>query len=109
MCIRDRDTLSIKLKSIVEKHLDNPDFSVPQFCREAGMSRTQLHRKLKALTNKSATIFIRSIRLQKAKELLETTDLNVSEVAYEVGFSNPSYFSTSFFEEFNINPSGTRK
>ena len=73
------------------------------------MSRAQLHRKLKALTNKSATIFIRSIRLQKAKELLETTNMSVKEIAYDVGFSSPAYFSTSFLEEFNVNPSETRK
>ena len=102
------DAFLKKLKEIVEKHIDNPDFNITQFCKEAGMSRAQLHRKLKALTNKSATIFIRSIRLRKAKVLLETTDLNISEVAYEVGFSNPSYFSTSFLEEFNITPSETR-
>ena len=103
------DAFLIKMKAIVEKRLDDPDFSIPQFCKDAGMSRTQLHRKLKALTNRSATVFIRSIRLQKAKELLETTDMNISEIAYEVGFRDPSYFSRSFFEEFQISPSETRK
>ena len=103
------DEFVIKMKAIVEKRLDDPDFSIPQFCKDAGMSRTQLHRKLKALTNRSATVFIRSIRLQKAKELLETSDMNISEIAYEVGFRDPSYFSRSFFEEFQISPSDTRK
>ena len=106
---KTEDEFVIKMRTIVEKRLDDPDFSIPQFCKDAGMSRTQLHRKLKALTNRSATAFIRSIRLQKAKELLETTDKSISEIAYEVGFRDPSYFSRSFFEEFQTPPSKTRK
>ena len=69
------------------------------------MSRTQIHRKLKALTNTSTSIFIRRIRLNKAKEMLEKGELNVSEVAYEVGFKNPKYFSQTFSEEFGFPPS----
>lgn len=102
------DAFLVKLKNIVAAHLDDPEFSIPQFCQEAGMSRTQLHRKLKALTDKSATAFIRSYRLRKGKELLLTTDLNVSEIAYDVGFQNPTYFSTRFFEEFGVTPSEIR-
>lgn len=103
------DAFLIKMRSIIENRLDDVGYNIPQFCRDAGMSRTQLHRKLKALTGKSATIFIRSIRLQKAKELLKSTNLNVSEIAYEVGFRDPSYFSTSFLEEFGTSPSESRK
>ncbi|MDB4286063.1 tetratricopeptide repeat protein [bacterium] len=103
------DAFLVKLKTILEKHLDDADYSIPDFCKETGMSRTQLHRKLKALTDKSATHFIRSFRLRKAKELLQTTDLNVSEIAYDVGFRDHAYFSTRFLEEFGISPSETRK
>jgi signal transduction histidine kinase/DNA-binding response OmpR family regulator len=102
------DAFLIKLMKIIEEHLDDSEFDIPKFCQEAGMSRTQMHRKLKALTDKSATHFIRSFRLRKAKELLQTTDLNVSEIAYDVGFQDPTYFSTSFLAEFGVSPSEVR-
>ena len=69
-----------------------------------GTSRSQLHSKIKALTGKSTSIFIRTIRLNKAKELLQRGDLNVSQVAIEVGFNNLSYFSRTFTEEFGYYP-----
>jgi len=72
------------------------------------MSRSQIFRKVKALRDQSPTLFIRSIRLQKAKELLQTSKLSVAEIAYEVGFTTPSYFSTAFLEEFGKNPSDFR-
>ena len=75
----------------------------------AGMSRSQLHRKLKALTGQSASVFIRTIRLEKAKELLRNTDLNISEVAYEVGFRTALYFTQTFTEEMGVAPSVFRK
>jgi signal transduction histidine kinase/DNA-binding response OmpR family regulator len=98
-----------KFYSLVEKELSNPDLDMNQLCRSLGMSRSQVFRKLKALTGKSASHFIRSIRLQQAKKLLATSDLTVSEIAYEVGFTSPSYFSTAFMEEFGTAPSATRK
>ena len=73
------------------------------------ISRPQLHRKLKALTNKSTSFYIRSFRLHRAKQLLQTTNLNVSEIAFEVGFANLSYFSRVFKEEFGISPLETRR
>ena len=69
------------------------------------MSRMQLHRKLKALTDRSASSFIRGMRLQKAKILLQQTQQNISEVAFEVGFNDPKYFSRVFTEAFGITPS----
>jgi len=68
------------------------------------MSRTQVHRKLKALTNLSASLFIRQIRLQKALVLLQQTELTVSEIAYQVGFSSPNYFTRCFTEQFFQTP-----
>ncbi|MBK8192231.1 MAG: helix-turn-helix transcriptional regulator [Lewinellaceae bacterium] len=73
------------------------------------MSRTQLHRKLTALTGKSATHYIRSMRLQKARQLLLTTDMTVSEVAFEVGFRHLQHFSNSFAEAFGQPPSSLKK
>ena len=98
-----------KVRKAIEKNLDDENFGVMQLCREVALSRAQLHNKIKALTGIPTSIFIRTIRLQKAKSLLETTDLNVSEIAYEVGFKNAAYFSTAYLEEFGVSPSKTRK
>ncbi len=103
------DSFIIRVRSAVEAHLDDEDFATPQLCHAIGMSRSQLHKKIKALTGKSTTHFMRSIRLHKAKELLETTDLNISQVAYEVGFHDPKYFSKTFAEEFGLKPTEYRK
>lgn len=98
-----------KVIRVIESQMSDENFGMPQLCKVLHMDRTNLFRKLKALTGKSATVFIRSLRLEKAKELLETTDLSVSEVCYKVGFNNPNYFSTAFHEEFGMPPSGVRK
>jgi len=73
------------------------------------MSRTQVHRKLKALTNLSASLFIRQVRLQKALVLLQQTELTVSEIAYQVGFSSPNYFTRCFAEQFAQTPTDVRQ
>ncbi len=93
---------------IIEAEMSDENFGMPQLCKALHMDRTNLFRKLKALTGKSATHLIRSVRLEKAKILLQTTDLSVSEVCYEVGFNNPNYFSTVFKEEFGVPPSEFR-
>lgn len=103
------DEFVMKLRSEVEANIEDEDFGILQLCRAVGMSRTQLHRKIKALTGKSTSIFVRAIRLQKAKELLEQTDLNISQVAFEVGFKDPKYFSRTFAEEFGESPNQMRK
>ncbi len=89
--------------------MEDEDFGILELCREAGMSRTQLHRKIKALTNRSTSSFIRSIRLVRAKKLLVETDLNISQIAYEVGFKDPKYFSRTYAEEFGESPKEMRK
>jgi DNA-binding response OmpR family regulator/two-component sensor histidine kinase len=96
------------IKAAVFENLDDIDFGIPELCRAIGMSRTQLHRKTKALTGRSTSSFIRSIRLGKAKELLNTSNLNISQIAYEVGFKDPKYFSRTFAEEFGISPNQMR-
>ncbi|MBN2088807.1 response regulator, partial [candidate division KSB1 bacterium] len=90
---------------IIEKHLIDPDFDVTLLTHEVGLSRMQLHRKLHALINQSANQFIRSLRLKRAAELLRQRYGNVSEIAYEVGFSNPSYFAECFRRQFGVVPS----
>lgn len=94
-----------KLRSIIEEKMEDESFSIVDLCHSIGLSRMQLHRKLKALTGMAATAFINSVRLQKAFDLLSDTDLNVSEVAYKVGFSNHSYFSKLFANKFGKSPS----
>ena len=89
--------------------MDDEDFGIIHLCRSLAMSRTQVHNKVKALTGKPTSIFIRTIRLYKGKELLETTDMTISEIAYEVGFKYPTNFSKFYSQEFGIRPSKDRK
>jgi AraC-like DNA-binding protein len=90
---------------VIENHLPEEDFSIEQFGDEVGMGRVQLHRKLKALTGKSPSNYLRSVRLARAKKLIEEQKGNISEIAYSVGFSSPQYFTRSFKEEFGYPPS----
>jgi signal transduction histidine kinase/DNA-binding response OmpR family regulator len=99
------DAFLIKIKEAVEAHLDDPEFSVEDLCRKIGMSRTQLHRKLKALTNQSVTQFVRILKLQHGKKLLQQGRYNVSEVADRVGFASLTYFSSSYASHFGYAPS----
>lgn len=94
-----------KVITCIEKNIDNTDFKITFLARDLGLSESQLYRKLKALTNTSTAIFIRSVRLQKAKELLLKKEFNISDVCYKVGFTDPSYFSRVFKDEFGCTPS----
>ncbi|MCD8207985.1 MAG: response regulator, partial [Bacteroidales bacterium] len=89
----------------VEENISNPDFSVEALSRELGMSRVQLYKKLLRITGKTPVEFIRVIRLKRAVQFLRESQLNVSEVAYRVGFNNPRYFTKYFKEEFGVLPS----
>ena len=82
-----------------------PDFNIESVAESMAMSRTTFYRKFKSLTGITTVEFVRDMRLEKAKKLLDAGDCNVSEVAYEVGFSNPKYFSTCFKEKFQVSPS----
>jgi signal transduction histidine kinase/DNA-binding response OmpR family regulator len=94
-----------RLQTVFDKQLTNPEFSAEQFGREMGVSRMQLHRKLKALTGQSTTEFIRSQRLKLASQLLKENNAYISEIGYTVGFNNPSYFTKCFKQEFGTSPS----
>ncbi|MFO7616832.1 MAG: helix-turn-helix domain-containing protein [Bacteroidales bacterium] len=100
---RDQQFLSAALK-ILEEQMSNHQLTAGQFCREMGMSQTRVYRKLIALTGMSINQFIRNIRLRKAAELLLSTDLPISEIAYQTGFSSPGYFTKCFTSEFGVNP-----
>jgi YesN/AraC family two-component response regulator len=103
------DTFMMKIRGIMELHLDDDQFGIHELCKEIGMSRAQLYRKFKSLTNKTVNEYLINFRLFKAKEMLLTSGLNVSEVAYEVGFKNLSHFSRAFREVFGQNPSDLKK
>jgi AraC-like DNA-binding protein len=90
---------------VIDKHMSNEAFDVTGLCEEMHMSRSTLFRKLNALTNHSPIEFIRTLRLKRAAVLLKERYGNVSEVALEVGFSNPSYFAKMFKKVFSISPS----
>ena len=92
--------------AMVEKDMGDPELSVEEMASRMGMSRVQLYRKMKALTNYSPADLLRLFRLRRAKEILASSDaLTVAEVAYQVGFSSPSYFSKCFREQFGELPS----
>ena len=93
------------LQKILDKYLPDPDFSVDQFCSETCMSRTQLHRKLKALTGLSATAFIRTQRIKMAANMMLKPDTNISDICFATGFNDTSYFSKCFKEIQEITPS----
>ncbi|GAB4056414.1 two-component regulator propeller domain-containing protein [Spirosoma litoris] len=94
-----------RLSAIVDQHLSDPAFNVEAFAEAANLSRTQLNRKLKAISDTSPTNFIREMRLAKAAELLLEGDESVTQIAYAVGFDNPSYFTKLFQEHYHTLPS----
>ena len=93
-----------RLQMVVDEHLSNADFSVDDFASTVGLSRMQLHRKLKTLLGVSATEFLRNERLKSAALLLKKGGTNISEIAYSVGFNDVSYFSKCFKELFGVTP-----
>ncbi len=99
----------LRVGEIIEQHISEEEFDIEEFCSEVAMSRTQLHRKLKALTGKSASIYIRSVKLAKAKKMIENQLGNISEIAYSLGFSSPTYFTRCFKEEFGYPPREVNK
>lgn len=98
------DEFLSKATQVVIEHLDEADFDVDQLEKAMDMSKMQLYRKLKMLTSLAGNEFIRSIRLQQARILLEKGTLNVSEVAYQVGFNDPAYFTRAFKKQYGFAP-----
>lgn len=98
-----------KLKTIIEENLENELFSVVDLANALAMSRSQLHRKIKALTNLAPNEMIRNFRLERAKELLEKEAGNISEIAFMTGFASPAYFSKCFSDRFGYAPNEAKK
>lgn len=99
------DRLLNKVVLYIEENLNNPKLSVEDLARHVGMSRGSLYHKILELTGQSPVEYIRSVKLDKATVLLEKSDLNVSQIAYMVGFATPNYFAKSFKAKFNMQPS----
>ena len=103
--LENRDKQFLKqLQAIIQKNLSDSEFGVEDMGQQIGLSRVQLYRKVKAMTGSSVVDLLRKARLAKARRLLETRSMSVSEVAYEVGFSAPSYFTKCFKEEYGMLP-----
>lgn len=100
---KEREFL-IQLNEIVSDELNNSKLNVAFVCKKLHISRTQLHRKIKALTNKSITAYIRGIRLHMAKRLILNSALTIQQIAYDTGFNDPSYFHRVFVKEFGNSP-----
>ena len=94
-----------RIMEIISQHISDSDFNLESLSNEAGMSQMQLHRKIKGLFGYSPAEFVKTIRLKRGAEMLRIKTGNISEIAYEVGFENPAYFSTCFRQQFGISPS----
>ena len=111
----DEGSLDIQEKEFVKSvqaciraHLSDTEFDLHVLCRELGMARSPLHKKLKTITGRSTTRYIRAVRLHHAADLLRETALPISDIAYSVGFKDPNFFSTCFKEEFGLAPTHFR-
>ncbi|WP_299223477.1 hybrid sensor histidine kinase/response regulator transcription factor [uncultured Psychroserpens sp.] len=108
--LEDKDAAFMnKVLFCIEQHLDDASFNSMRLSRELDLSESQLYRKLKAITDASTAVFIRRVRLQKAKTILQNSEFTISEVAYQTGFNSPGWFSRAFKEEFGYAPNEIRK
>ncbi len=98
-----------KIREVITAKMGESELGILDLCKAVHLSYTQVFRKIKALTGENPTFYIRKMRLQRARHLLQTTEMNISEIAYEVGFSDPGYFSRVFHEAFGTAPSAMRK
>ena len=97
-----------KIHSVIEENLTNPQFNVAELAKQMFLSRMQLHRKIKAISNRTTSNYIRSYRLHKSKPQLSDLGRTISEVAWDVGFKDVNYYSKSFQSEFGMSPSEYR-
>ncbi|TNE60290.1 MAG: response regulator [Bacteroidetes bacterium] len=98
-----------KVRQAILDNIDDEYYGIQELCRDVAMSRSNLHLKLKSLTGRSTSHFIRAVRLSEAQKMLRTSDMTISEVAFAVGFNDPSYFSRTYREEFGQNPKSARE
>jgi len=94
-----------RLNMLLDEHVADHQYMISDLARDMNISRVQLYRKIKNLTGKCCSAHIRDRRLKRARKLLKKTNKSVTEVAYEVGFNNLSYFARKFREKYSVNPS----
>jgi AraC-like DNA-binding protein len=99
------EVLMKKIMRVINDNIDDPDLNVEKLAKEVGISRVQLHRKMKQLTGISTGDFIRNIRLKQAATLLRENKINISQVAYAVGFASHTHFSAAFKKFYGVTPS----
>ena len=102
------DSFLDRFRTILQQNLHDADFNVERIGEEMGMSRVQLYRKVKSLTGMTPVELLRKARLARGRQLLEVTDHSISEIAYDVGFTAPSYFAKCFKDEFGMKPGEVR-
>ena len=108
--VNQEDALFLeRLQVIILEHLDDLEFDARVLGKAAGLSNTQLHRRLTALTGLSAGRYIYSIRLKEAKKRIEQTNLTIAEIAYQTGFNDPAYFTRLFSRMFKVPPKHFRE
>ena len=103
VCDMDKDFVE-RFKSLIEEKMGDSGLNVEDLGKDMGLSRVQLYRKIKSLTNYSPNELLRIARLKKAASLLASSDMTVAEIGYEVGFSSPSYFAKCYKEQFGESP-----
>ena len=106
---RETDPFLQRLEEAIEANLNDSSFGVNELYEAVSMSQMQVYRKLKSVNGQTPSDVIRNYRLKKGRELLKTTDKTIAEIAYEVGFSDPNYFSRAFRKEFRQSPRSFRK
>jgi len=107
--LKKEDVFMTEVKQLMEANLRDDEFGVSNICRVMAVSRAQLYRKFKSLSNRTLADYFKSLRLHKAKELLSSTGMNVTEVTFTVGFKSLSHFSREFTREFGVSPSEFRR
>ncbi|MBN2666375.1 MAG: response regulator [Bacteroidales bacterium] len=107
--LKKEDEFMIRTRQVLEANLIDDAYGISHLCSELSVSRAQLYRKFKSLSNKTVADYFKSLRLYRARELLLTTDLNITDVTYRIGFKNLSHFSREFSREFGKSPSEIRK
>ncbi len=98
-----------KVDALIKTHLDDEHFDSESLAKALAMSRMHLHRKLKPLVNKTPADYIRNFRMERAKQLIETTDLNMGEVCFKVGFQSQSHFTRAFVVHFGVRPTAYKR
>ncbi|MEZ4849521.1 MAG: response regulator [Bacteroidia bacterium] len=106
---QQEDEFLKRIFAYLDEHITHASFSVPSLCKDIGMSRSNLHRKVTALTGESIGELVKKYQMKKAEHLLQRTDQAIADIAYQLGFNDPSYFSRRFTQEFGVSPRKMRE